>query len=56
VKECNAHNRKIRMELIQGMSEAERAEIDREFKEKHKNLKGILDKFDVEGWEKMMPS
>lgn len=51
MKECNAHNRKIRMDLVQGMSEVERAEIDREFKEKHKNLRGILDKFDSEGLE-----
>ena len=51
MKECNAQNRKMRMDLVQGMSEAERAEIDREFKEKHKNLRGILDKFETEGLE-----
>lgn len=45
--ECAEHNTRARMEIVRGLPETERDDLDKEFKDKNKHLGGMLKDLDI---------
>jgi len=48
-EECDEFNRKARMDIVRGLPQTDRADLDKEFKEKYRHFKGMSEKLDTEG-------